>query len=516
MPATYAETAVGGSAAGVRLGRQWFRVAGDRDPDTFPTMYPMSPPDPLAPARSVTAPAISELLDRDSGTYIDARAWVDGHLYQTLIRDRVEIVERMNAGDPRFLCSDCSVPVYLVSRPEDRVFYFRHIREDGSCPARTRSALSAAEITARKYHGLRESKPHRDIKALIQRSLAADPHWHDIAAETTWRSQNDPDRYRRPDVQARFGVQRYAFEVQLSTTFLSVVAARRAFYRGEGALLVWIFGSFDPAYRRLTTDDLLFSNNSNIFIVDEETTALSEATGRFHLRCWHREPFIDVDRIADRWIEVLVRLDALKADLESQRLFAFDYGQVEKDLRLQLDAIESTAEDHLVWIDQQDFFEFWQVHGGGFHHTPENRKTWTQLCKRFAARGIELPQWPDNDEALRAMLHAFYSLRMNKPIGWNFAKLIQVAQNVAEYHPSLMTGFGFAVKHFDRTRQLAEQDQSGKWRERRDAASPLLAARDSCYRPPASTMPLMAFLFPEIAAKVRGYWALAPVEELRP
>jgi hypothetical protein len=27
----------------------------------------------------------------------------------------------MNAGDPHFLCSDCSVPVYLVSRPEDKM-----------------------------------------------------------------------------------------------------------------------------------------------------------------------------------------------------------------------------------------------------------------------------------------------------------------------------------------------------------------------------------------------------------
>lgn len=89
------------------------------------------PPDPLGPARSVAAPAISELLDRHTGGYVDASAWIGAHLYQALIRDRVGIVEWMNAGDPHFLCPNCSIPVYLISRPGERVFYFRHIRGDG-------------------------------------------------------------------------------------------------------------------------------------------------------------------------------------------------------------------------------------------------------------------------------------------------------------------------------------------------------------------------------------------------
>ena len=132
-----------------------------------------------------------------------------------------------------------------------------------------------------------------------------------------------------------------------------------------------------------------------------------------------------------------------------------------------------------------------------------------QLRDRFASRGIELPQWPDHNEALRAMLHAFYSLRTGKPVGWNFAKLIQVAQNVAEYHPRLMTGFGFAVKHFERAATLADQDQTGKWRDRVTSASAALARFDPAYRPTPDNLPLMRFLFPEIAAKVDAFWAKA-------
>jgi hypothetical protein len=466
-----------------------------------------SPANPLARARCVEAPAIAEVLDRETGEFHDVTTWVGGHLYQDLIAGRVELVERMQANDPRYLCSACYVPVYLVSRPEDRVFFFRHIREDGSCPARTRSALSAEEITARKYHGLRESKPHRDIKAMIERSLHADPAFRDIIAEGTWKSQADPKRYRRPDVQATAGGQRYAFEVQLSTTFLSVVAGRRLFYRDESALLVWIFGSFDPDFRRLTTDDLLFSNNSNIFVVDMITTGLSEATGRFHLRCHYREPTIEHGQLVDRWADRLVTLDDLHADLAGQRLFAVDYAGEAARLRAELAAAEQRQVAFQLSLDRQDLFEFWLVHGAGFRHTAANRETWAALRARFAVHGVELPLWPDLDGGIRAMLNAFYSLRENKPIGWHFAKLIEVAHSVAENHPRLMTSFGFAMKHFDRSAVLNEQDLRGRWKSRLVGIKPALDARDPGFAPEPTTLPLMRVLFPEIAAKVDAFWA---------
>ena len=107
------------------------------------------------------------------------------------------------------------------------------------------------------------------------------------------------------------------------------------------------------------------------------------------------------------------------------------------------------------------------------------------------------------------MLHAFYSLRTGKPVHRDIAKLIQVAQNVAEYHPRLMTCFGFEVKHFERAATLADQDQTGKWRDRVAGASAALARFDPAYRPTPGNLPLMRFLFAEIAAKVDAFWAKA-------
>ncbi len=96
----------------------------------------------------------------------------------------------------------------------------------------------------------------------------------------------DGSQRRRPDISATWrGGLRVVFEAQLKTTFLDVVVRRRVFYRDQGALLVWILRSFDPFDRRLTVDDLLFKNNSNIF-VDQLTIFSSKASGTERCRIW--------------------------------------------------------------------------------------------------------------------------------------------------------------------------------------------------------------------------------------
>lgn len=60
------------------------------------------------------------------------------------------------------------------------------------------------------------------------------------------------------------------FEAQLSTTFLRVMVERRDFYLRNGGTLYWIFRDFMPESRRLLHDDVFYTNNRNIFIVNDE------------------------------------------------------------------------------------------------------------------------------------------------------------------------------------------------------------------------------------------------------
>lgn len=460
--------------------------------------------DGLSPARAVQKPEITEVMDLDDAIYRRAVEFIESHLHQNLVIARNDVVARMKDGEPRYCCAFCSTPVYLVATTEKR-FFFRHRVEDGSCPAQTRHPLTEEQIRERKYHGLRESAPHKRVKELIERSLRADPAYRAIAQEKTWRSIHDPAAYRRPDVQADSDQGMLAFEVQLSTTFLSVVVERRLFYRDEGALLIWIFGSFDPDYRRLMTDDVLFPNNSNLFVVDEETTAISEAKGAFHLRCHYRVPVRDGAMLADEWREEIVPFSTLTQDRTDQRVYAFDYEGEEAALkeRIRFEAAQAKAE--LERIDRADFFEFWQEHGRGFKHTKENRATWFQLHERMMRRGIALPDFPDNDAEVRAMLSALYSVREGRPIGWNYTKLVQVAHLLAESHPRQLLAFGHAVKIYDRAEQIAREDTKGKWEPRMKPVSAAMRAHDPTYMPDPTLLPLMEFLFPEVAMKVQAY-----------
>lgn len=136
--------------------------------------------------------------------------------------------------------------------------------------------------------------------------------------EATWRASKGLPGLRRPDVSARYGELRTAFEVQLSTTFLDVVLGRKRFYREEGAALVWILRSFDSSYRRMTTDDILFGDNSNILVVDDVTVAASIAATQLVVRVWHWQPRIEDERIIDAWVERLVPWNELLIDVDRQ------------------------------------------------------------------------------------------------------------------------------------------------------------------------------------------------------
>lgn len=408
---------------------------------------------------------IAEILDCATGAYLDVRDWISGQRYEQLIERRSSIRENLDRS-PRFRCPLCGVPTYVASNQLKR-FYFKHQVEDGSCPAQTRSPLSREDILARKYHGLRESEPHRRIKALIARSLAADARYTDVLPERQWRSSHDASARRQPDIQATGPVGRLAFEVQLSTTFLDVVVARRAFYRKEGAHLIWVMGHFDPDYRRLTTDDLLFTNNSNILIVDEETAALSESTGVFFARCHYRWPVRDGDRIADSWEAALVPFGQMNVDQDRQRCWYFDYEGAAAALRATIEsegrARQIVAADSL----RSALFAFWIARKPNAPPDTKALGAWATLRRDLAECHVALPPLPDDDSALTALLNGVTSAKEGRPVGWNFTQLVEVGHRIAEAYPQHVVVFGHALRHFGNADLVNAQDRSRKWKRRR-------------------------------------------------
>lgn len=453
--------------------------------------------DPDHKATAAQQLAIEEVRSCKSGRLIATRPFIERQSYGTFVRCRNLIKESIHREKPRLICADCSAPVYVVARTE-KSFYFRHTIEDGSCPALTRSAYSARQITAMKYLGARESDAHKRMKARLVQSLEADSRFANIKVEGTWRSAGDPSAYKRPDVQAQYGEMRIALEVQLSTTFLEVVVSRREFYRGEKAMLLWVLPRFNPDYRRLTDDDILFSNNSNMLVVDDETVRLSQEHRTLYVRCYYWEPYLDGERLEHRWSERVCHFDELTLDIAGQRAFYCDVARQRAALRRQQvekrAALRQAAEEDV----RRRFYEFCDA-WNAVESFEQVEESWYDLVDALAELGISMPQRPDVDGKFRSLVLALLSVKLGRPVGFRFKKLVEVLHTIAERHKGLVWHVGWAVKVYDRAALIESEDRHHKWRNRQKEIRAAMKAGDIAHRPYAQWPQAITFLFPEMA-----------------
>lgn len=457
--------------------------------------------DPLAWAEAVTEPEIDEVRNPRTGLVLDVRRLIRAFRYERAILLRQNLKRLVKQGDARLVCATCCVPVYLACSTSKR-FFFRHRHEDGSCPAVTRTDLTEADIRAMKYRGAQESGTHKRIKALLLRSLSADPQFKDVAPEKTWRASEGLSGLRRPDVSARTDSTKLAFEVQLSTTFMDVVLSRKEFYQAEQAALVWVLPSFHPAYRRMTDDDILFGNNSNVFVVDESTAAASEAAGTFIMKCWHRKPFIQGDEIADEWVERLVQWDEITIDADLQTVTAFDYAQEAATLREQIktarleriaaaEALARQAREDRENELRAQVLRF--VLDAPSDDYLSRHKAWLCLNERLLALGCGLEgEYPDLMTVSR-LVHLIESARAGRPVGFGYKNLAELGHHLIHQHPELLLAFGYMLRSFGTRDDLDRDDRTGRLRAKLQAERGNLLC-DPKYRMAEDEERLCAFL----------------------
>jgi len=285
--------------------------------------------------------------------------------------------------------------------------------------------------------------------------------------KATWHAK-DGKGLRRPDVQARYGSVGLAFEAQLTTTFLDVVRGRCAFYLEDGALLVWILRRFDPTDRRMTEDDILFSNNSNILVVDEQTWRASKAAGRFMVRVHFREPFLGPNgKRSERWSERVVGFDELLLNLERQRTYLLDFEAADAEIEHRAAeyarqaaeqakkaaerAREEAARQRAEQLEslRAEIFAYWKDKGFRRVIHPEEVEAWEMTVARASKYGIALPPniFLDTTNFVTAVA-VLLSAKRGRPAGYAFVKLLQVAHQVAENHEELLVPFLSALRTY--------------------------------------------------------------------
>ncbi len=443
---------------------------------------------------AVSDPLIVEVIDTRSGTILSAKE-VIGSDYQNLIKLRSDLGSYIKNGEPRYVCSLCHTPVRIVCNGISRLFFFRHELDDGRCTIDTRGNLSEDEINARKYNGVKESEAHKRIKSIVEKSIKIDERFGDPKVEKVWKGK-ESGKWRKPDVSAIFDDKtRFAFEIQLSTTFLRVILERKAFYLKEGGFLCWIFKDIEEEYPRLMQDDIFVNNNSNMFVASEETLSISNKEKQFFLECHWLEPAIDNQEIVDKWEQKIVPISECTFDQEHQRIFFFDYEHEKQKLTQQ--------------FDRERFEEFW-LNNASITKITENWQGWLAMESILSKHDILLPKkyhLPNPHlSGLMPLLNILYSVKHGIPIGYNYEKLIQIAHLTEDKYKKYLRVFGRALILNERGEQIKREDCSGKWAKKVEKFKPLMQSHDKTYRHDNSFNKLIFFLFPEFnKLKTRGF-----------
>lgn len=446
----------------------------------------------LAFAEPTEFQLIDEVLDLDTGQPVKAAAFIAREL-RAVMQDRAKIISRLHKDleNPWLVCPYCMAAVYLVSNI-DRRFFFRHRHEDEDCPKKSGPELSQEVINALRYNGAKESLAHQKIKEIVRQSLLADSRFSTPQIEIVWRGM-DRKQWRKPDVQSSWSDRRFAFEIQLSTTYLNVVVERRDFYQAEGGHLLWIFQDFDPRRTRRAEEDVFFNNNTNVFVANASTLQRSRETGKFTLACWYTIPLLLEGQIEDEWRCTEVSIDELTLDLDRQRVFFFDYDAERARLNDEL------AEHGLAAL-RQTFEHFWERYGGA-SSTEATRASWSALRDECKPHGLNLPDHY-TEPPFNGIVSLMLSAKHGRPIGYGHQRLIQVANTAFDHYKPFLLPFGWALQAYGRNAALDDQDTKGTWRKRRKAIREQIKAKDPAYERDTTYDILISFLLPEIREKL--------------
>ena len=298
--------------------------------------------------------AIQEVYDEKEGIFIDAKEFFS-RSESEIMNFRRLLEEAIQLNEPRFVCSHCRQMVKLSGRSTQKgqVSFFSHLYDSEDCDIKTTTKLSKEEIEARKYGMVGESQHHKYLKECISSFLQAEGSIKDgvsdVAVSKRIKSEIPYLNWRCPDVVAKYKGKTLVFELQLSTTFLSVIVDRDLFYRLHNYFVIWVF-NFDNEKNKLGLENLLakdiyYANKRNVFILDDEAIEKSKAENKLYLNV----TWLDLN---NKFVEKkLVSLDELSFDEDNCKPYFFDadkqYYENHPEERQRISKLERTREDVL-------------------------------------------------------------------------------------------------------------------------------------------------------------------------
>ena len=278
----------------------------------------------LIPAGKLSIP---EVYDIKEEKIINSRDFFSQNENE-LILWRRNLQEEYLMGHARFICPECKQPVKISGHKllRGRVCYFAHFKDSDDCPYKTGTNRTKEEIERLKYSLVQESERHKRLKSEIASALQGKKSKamgvENVECEKRINSDIPYLNWRRPDVYAEYNGRKYVFELQLSTTFVSVIVDRDIFYRLNDYNIIWIFNFEDNEeyvnLYNLMCKDIYYANKRNVFIFDADAEEKSKEKGELVLKC----RWLDENGV---WSpDKYVTLEMFQYDEEYHKPFIFD------------------------------------------------------------------------------------------------------------------------------------------------------------------------------------------------
>jgi hypothetical protein len=352
---------------------------------------------------------------------------------------------RQKSEKAQFACFCCGHPV-LMRQHATGGHYFAHkektAADKANCLYQEDQHLSLADIDRLRYQGQREGARHIRTKDLIARILKSDSRFATPVLEQTWTSFTDG--WRKPDVATIWDGLPVVFEAQVSNTYPQIVAERTEFYRNQGALLIWIFDRLPDTHWRTLHADTFCANQQQMFLVDEESAALSEKSGVAHFRIYSQRPDVEAFCRPEDGRYIL-----LPCQVEQCEMVAFS--------SLSLDPVLQTATRFNATEEENRVKHkiLCALTQAGESHDPLET-----AIRAIIHRKAPIPK--DSVEGWAALVCAIEARRLNQPVGTKLANPAGLLNLVYDHH---QTFFPHLVRTLERLHLDPPEQRRGAWKK---------------------------------------------------
>lgn len=241
-----------------------------------------------------TKRTIDTVIDVDTGKEIYANVFFR-QPESAIFRMRTELQKAIYLRHPKFICKYCGQMVKISGKKTERgvAKFFSHLRDSDDCDYKTTTGRTKREIEREKYSKCNEGERHKKLKDHIAHFLHQTSGVTNVRTESTMLGNHPILNWRRPDVAVSYRGQEIMFELQLSSTFVSVITERDLFYRLNKKFIIWVFNFDDQSehvnLNNMVVKDVYYNHKLNIFIFDKSAYDESNKRGELILKCnWIR------------------------------------------------------------------------------------------------------------------------------------------------------------------------------------------------------------------------------------